>query len=173
MSSIDNFTIRLVTQEDLPDLDRYLNQLSEETRKRYGPHPFNLPTLQQLYLNQDDHRGYIVISEGEIVAYTVVKLGYVDHDKQRLMSYGYELDHSKDCTIAPSVADAWQSKGVGGKMFKYVLDDLAQLGFKRVILWGGVQATNERAKRLYGTHGFQLQGQFENNGQNYDMVLEL
>lgn len=45
-------------------------------------------------------------------------------------------------------------------------------GTKRIILWGGVQAGNEKAVSYYLKHGFRTVGQFEHNGNNYDMILD-
>ncbi|MEI6088454.1 MAG: GNAT family N-acetyltransferase, partial [Bacteroidota bacterium] len=88
-------------------------------------------------------------------------------------SYGLNLDSNSDCTFAPSVDDRWQKLGIGKKMFEFILSDLKTRKIKRVILWGGVQATNENAIHYYLKNEFRILGEFEYNGNNYDMAFDI
>jgi ribosomal protein S18 acetylase RimI-like enzyme len=90
-----------------------------------------------------------------------------------LQSYGINPDSNTDCTFAPSVADEWQGIGIGNALFQFILTEIKELGIKRIILWGGVQADNDRAKNYYNKNGFKTLGQFEYNGLNYDMILNI
>ena len=83
------------------------------------------------------------------------------------------MDYSRDFTIAPSVADHYQSKGIGSKMLQFVIDDIKAKGAKRLVLWGGVQKTNVKAIRFYSKFGFNTLGEFDYNGLNLDMSLDL
>jgi diamine N-acetyltransferase len=166
--------IRQVNPADFDHLLHYLNQLSQATRNRFGPHPFEKEAIAEIFSPLNNHVGYIACdnSTGDIVAYSIVKIGYIDSDGQRLRSYGLTPDPATDATFAPSVADAWQSFGIGNLLFEFVLTDLKTSGIQRIILWGGVQATNELAVNYYTRNGFQGLGEFHHNGlQNYDMVL--
>jgi len=58
-------------------------------------------------------------------------------------------------------------------MFEYIRSHLQKDGIRRIILWGGVQAGNEKAVRYYLKHGFRTSGQFEHNGNNFDMILDI
>ena len=58
-------------------------------------------------------------------------------------------------------------------MYKHIENDLRQKGVNRIVLWGGVQATNEKAVNFYKKHGFIELGHFEHNGSNVDMVKDL
>ena len=161
--------------QDKENLLKYFNRLSQESKKRYGPHPFTMEAIADIYEDDKNYRMFVAKSsdDNEIIAYTVVKLGWVDFDSERLLSYRLFLD-SKDATIAPSVADHWQGKGLGSKFFKYVIDYLKiELKIKRLILWGGVQSDNEKAARLYKRFNFRHLGDFEHNGMNMDMLLEM
>lgn len=151
----------------------YLKKLNHESKKRFGPHPFTKQAIINSY-NDKNNRLYLAIAEDdEIVAYTIVKLGWVDFDTQRLLSYGLFPELS-DCTLAPSVADDWQSKGVGSVFLEYIIDHLKSIEhIKRIILWGGVQSTNKKAIGYYKKFGFKKLGDFEHNGNNFDMMLEL
>ena len=100
-------------------------------------------------------------------------MGFLEQDAARLQSYGLTLNHETDCTYAPSVTDRWQSLGIGNGLFQYILSELHLTPVKRIILWGGVQASNETAISFYRKKGFRILGTFDYNGGNYDMVMDL
>jgi len=165
--------LRRLAMGDVDKLLIYLEQLSAETKRRFGPHQFDKQSIADLYTAREACLGYIatVGEAGEIVAYSIIKPGYLEHDSYRLRSYGFTPHSETDCTFAPSVADAWQSQGVGDRLFHFILADLKSIGIKRIILWGGVQRDNSKAVNFYKKHGFQTLGKFEYYGWNYDMVL--
>lgn len=166
--------LRVLTPGDYPLLSHYLENLSEESKRRFGPHPFDLPAVEQFHLSHSDVTGYIATGAGgEIIAYALIKQGYADGDLPRLTGYGIEPQPATDCSFAPSVADAWQSCGLGTSIFGFIHNDCRHKGFKRMFLWGGVQSTNLKAVRYYGKLGFFTLGQFEHNGPNNDMLLSL
>ena len=169
------FFYRQLTVTDFENLLQYLQELSPASKKRFGPHTFDLHTLRKMYENADDHIGYIAVEENteKIIAYAILKKGYMEHDSQRLNSHGIQPDHQTDCTYAPSVADQWQGRGIGTGLFKYILSDIEKMPFRRIILWGGVQADNERAVRYYQYNGFTILGEFPYNGKNFDMIYNL
>lgn len=166
--------LRKLNSDDYDNLCDYLDKLSIETRKRFGPHPFERNSIIEFYRN-DLHTGYIAqdTETSEIVAYSIIKIGFLEHDVFRLQSYGLKLDHKTDATFAPSVADNWQSQGIGNALFQFIIADLKLFEINRVILWGGVQADNHKAVNYYRKNGFQALGKFHYNGLNYDMVFQL
>ena len=159
---------------DFDRLYNYLQQFGPDTVRRFGPHQFDRQSINDLFIGSDNHIGYIAVDAetSVIIAYSIIKLGYLEHDSSRLLSYGIIPDHKTDCTYAPSVADAWQSLGVGNSLFGFILSELKATGIKRIILWGGVQCDNHKAVNFYLKNGFRIMGQFEYNGQNYDMISE-
>lgn len=167
--------IRKLQSTDLEHLSYYLQNLSEESKKRFGPHPFDLPSIIAFYQAPNLHQAYIAetLDTHEIIAYSIIKFGILKADYERYLSYGIELNNQTDCEFAPSVADAWQSCGIGNSMFQFVLEELKRTETQRIVLWGGVQATNEKAIKYYQKHGFQKVGQFYHNGENFDMILEV
>jgi GNAT superfamily N-acetyltransferase len=167
--------LRRLNPDDFDKLSKYFQQLSSETVRRFGPHGFDKKSIVDLFKNSDEYIGYIAqdIETSEIIAYSIIKTGYLEHDCFRLQSYGLTLNNKTDCTFAPSVADAWQSLGVGNSLFHFTLSDLKSINIKRIILWGGVQADNYKAVNYYTKHGFRTLGEFEYNGRNYDMILEI
>lgn len=167
--------LRVLTPDDMDKLTDYLQKLGPDTVRRYGPHKFDKQSVTEIYQNSGEHAAYIALDVGtsEIIAYSVIKTGYLEHDGIRLRGYGLAPDHTTDCTFAPSVADQWQSLGVGNSLFQFMLTDLKTKGIKRIILWGGVQSDNQKAVNYYLKNGFKKIGRFEHNGPNDDMVLEI
>lgn len=102
--------LRKLGQKDFKTLCTYFDHLSANTKRRFGPHGFDLQSVSDYY-NTDKNIGYIAedVSNQSIVAYFIIKKGYLDHDRNRYESYGITLNKSTDCTIAPSVNDEWQS----------------------------------------------------------------
>jgi diamine N-acetyltransferase len=167
--------LRKLDTGDLDELFRYLTELSSTTKSRFGPHRFDKKSVADFYATANLHSGYVAIDRATaiIIAYAIIKQGYLEHDKDRLQSYGLQLNDKTDCTFAPSVADKWQGLGIGNSLFSFIVEDLKGAGIKRVILWGGVQADNDKAVQYYKRNGFVTLGQFFHNGNNYDMVFDI
>jgi diamine N-acetyltransferase len=167
--------LRRLESSDFDKLYHYLQQLSTDTKKRFGPHEYKKLSIRNFYANSNMHIGYIAIDivTTEIVAYAIIKIGYLAHDCSRLESYGLTLNHKTDCTYAPSVAGEWQSCGVGNSIFQFILTNLKDTEVKRIILWGGVQLDNEKAVNYYKKNDFKTLGQFYYRGDNYDMILDI
>ena len=94
-------------------------------KKRFGPHKFDRQSIIDFY-DFNTNLGYIAhtVDTKEIIAYSIIKIGYLEHDSIRLQSYGLTLDNKTDCTFAPSVTDLWQSCGIGNQLFHFILSDL-------------------------------------------------
>lgn len=157
----------------LEALLHYLHALSPQSRQRFAPHAFDAEAIWEFYHWRHQHLGYVGFLDNEMVAYFIVKRSYLAHDKERLESYGLHLHPITDFTLAPSVADAWQGKGVAAEMMRHLLADIRNRGAKRLLLWGGVQCNNAAATRFYQKHGFVSLGRFEYHGCNLDMLLHL
>lgn len=169
--------IRLVEAGDRDLLFSYLQQLSPESRSRFGPHPFDRPTIQAIFDQADAslHR-YIALDEdtGSIVAYMLIRQGMIEADQQRYAERSQFFDTNTTVTFAPSVADAWQSSGLGMAMAAYIEEDVMRRGTRTIILWGGVQASNNKAVNFYKKRGYQFIASFWYDGKdNHDMLKEL
>ena len=165
--------LRRLQTTDQDALYKYLMGLSDETRKRFGPHPFDKETIAAIISHPETYSGFVADVDGGIVAYSIIKKGFLEHDRPRLESYGLTLDPLADATFAPSVADGWQGLGLGSELFHYMIPILQSEGIKRIILWGGVQCSNHLAVSYYRKLGFSILGQFEYYGQNYDMSKDI
>jgi ribosomal protein S18 acetylase RimI-like enzyme len=74
---------------------------------------------------------------------------------------------------APSVADAWQGKGLGKLLLQQTMKLAKSAGMQALVLWGGVQCDNEQAIHYYRKNGFIELGSFMHQGCNLDMCLPL
>jgi GNAT superfamily N-acetyltransferase len=148
--------------------------LGKETRGRFAPHSFDRAALEQLFAIPGNHQGFITEDQdnGGILAYAVVRKGYLDHERERLALYGWQCDEHTDGVYAPSVADGWQGQGLGSRLLERVRKELRHQGIRRMVLWGGVQATNLLALAYYKKHGFRELGRFDWKGANIDMALD-
>jgi diamine N-acetyltransferase len=167
----DDLQFRKLDVEDLDLLMSYLQGLSIATKSRFRPHAYDKQSLAALLAEDERSTGYIALEKGEIIAYAVIQKGWLAHDAPRLRSYGLKENPSGDYVFAPSVADGWQGRGLGSQFFRFILAEPAAQQYKRIILWGGVQAGNAAALRFYRKHGFIQLGVFEYYGTNIDMLL--
>lgn len=166
--------IRYFQLADTPQLSVYLNSLSAATRQRFAPHGFDEASIIRLYEHPSAHIGFVACTQAhELIGYAVLQIGHQPHETERFTSYGVQTDALTDCSFAPSVADKWQSSGIGSAMMPFIINEMKKFGMKRMFLWGGVQATNEKAIRFYRKYQFQQIGIFEYNGANLDMMRML
>ncbi|MBS2097656.1 GNAT family N-acetyltransferase [Carboxylicivirga linearis] len=148
----------------------YLSGLSNTTKKRFGPHSFEIKTINNLAANPG-FRLYTAFYRRKIIAYAIIKIGWLDHEKPRLMKYGI-VENYHDITLAPSVADEHQNKGIGTHFLQFILDDIDSLMPPgNIYLWGGVQKNNKRAVHFYQKMGFTILGEFKTSSTYLDMNL--
>ncbi len=166
--------IRLLNNSDFDRLMQYLHSLRAETVLRFQPHLFDPQNVLDFYQRPGtDACVAIDTSTDEMVGYAVLKKGLLQHDVPRLEQYRQPLQHDAAYTFAPSVKDDWQSTGIGQLMMNFVRAEMQRRNIHQLVLWGGVQVSNEKAVRFYYKNGFRLLGCFEYNGLNEDMLLEL
>ena len=162
------------------ELGAYFTGLSQATRRVYGPHPFDQETANGFCAALASARTLRMLAWVEeegvecIVAYFVVELGVRAGDRRRYEALDLALHDKTDCTLAPSVVDAYQSQGLGSLMMQHLLRLLPRLGRQRLLLWGGVRADNPRAVHFYTKFGFRRVGEFQaGDTNNYDMIADL
>lgn len=163
---------RSINATDFDALSQYFELLSEETRSYYAPHSFDMKTVSQICLGQfEGYQAFIATNDHEIQAYMVIKKGFTEGERYRFPQYQIAYDSEEDHLLAPSVADACQSQGLGSQLLAFVESQLKKLDVKRLVLWGGVQQRNHRAVRYYEKNGFIRVGSFHHDGlDNIDMV---
>jgi diamine N-acetyltransferase len=169
--------IRLLENSDCGKLFDYFDQhFSKESKSRFGPHPFDKQTIDAICKNSDEEiTRYIALDENKnIAAYMLVKQGMNEWDEKRYAWRNQFYDHQSSVTFAPSVADAWQSSGLGTGMNNFIEGELRNRGIKNIILWGGVQASNKKAVNFYKKLGYEFIASFRHDEKdNYDMVKRL
>jgi len=168
-------SVHLATPSDIPALQEYFSRLGTETRSRFAPHGFDSECLHHILDPDHGHSCFIAreTKDGPIVGYAVARLFYEPYEKDRFKGYDWTTDNVTDAFYAPSVADDRQGQGIGRLLMKETRRTLSEIGRKRMLLWGGVQATNEKALDHYRKAGFIELGRFEWNGSNLDMALDL
>lgn len=167
--------LRKLNANDIDRLVDYLHHLSDETKHRFAPHHYDKKSIFEFYSWPNENTAFVAETSAHevIIAYAIIKCGYLQHEKHRLESYGLNPDEMKCATFAPSVADQWQNVGIGKMLLDYILRELKMAGIQQVILWGGVQSNNEQAVIFYLKAGFKILGEFEYFGLNYDMMLTI
>ncbi|MGZ8524613.1 MAG: N-acetyltransferase family protein, partial [Chitinophagaceae bacterium] len=141
-------SIRPLQTSDKEPLYHYLQNLSAESRSRFGPHPFDEQTIEMICEDPGtDTLRFIAVGESapEIIAYMLIKQGMIEADQRRYAMRSQFFNDSITVTCAPSVADAWQSSGLGTAMLNSIEAELINKGIRYIILWGGVQASNLKA----------------------------
>jgi GNAT superfamily N-acetyltransferase len=172
--------LRPLTQADARILGQYFLGLSAATRRVYGPHAFDQETADRICAELDSGQALRLLAtlgSGEaeqLIGYFILVFGVHEGDRKRYEGLGMALDAEGDCTLAPSVADAHQSAGLGSQMMEHLRHLARACGRRRMVLWGGVRQDNPRAVHFYRKFGFQPVGEFRAGGfNNYDMIAEL
>ena len=177
LPSGESIIIRLLEPTDATKLTAYFNGLSEQTKQYFAPHSFIEETVRHICktLNPNEIVRLVAVSaDGQkIIAYLLLLAGATPSDMARYQSLGITLTTEIDYSIAPSITDAYQSRGLGNHLMKKALAIARAMQKQRIILWGGVQDRNRRAMQYYQKYGFVQVGQFENEVLNYDMYLSL
>lgn len=170
-------SIRQLQPGDAGALFTYLQGLSVESRSRFGPHAFDKETVCNICNGQIPRwECYIALdnSNDNIVAYMLICQGLIDWDVKRYAQRNISFDTTSTVTFAPSVGDGWQGTGLGTLMNNFIESELKKRGIKSIVLWGGVQASNEKAVNFYQKHHYQYISTFRNDGMdNFDMVKYL
>ena len=172
----EELSARVLLAADGERLGRYFAALSQAIRGVYGPHPLTYEEGLKLCsaIDYADTLRFVALAGEQIVAYFILVLHTRDSDGERYAGYEAPLDAATDCTLAPSVADAWLERGLGSTLFPHVSRVARRLGFARMVLMGGVRADNPRAVHFYKKFGFRRVGDFwAGNTNNHDMALEL
>ena len=166
----EELLLRPLLPTDVEKLTRFLQRLSEKTRRLSTFESYDSTTAQELCdaINRYDKLRFALESEKkEIVGLFEFTLEIPGGDIERYKSYGITLSSSTDCRFGPTLADDYQDKKVGSQIFPFMVMIAKQFGKQRMILFGGVLADNPRAIHFYEKNGFTRMGSFKNqDGQD-------
>jgi diamine N-acetyltransferase len=176
LPSGEHITFRPLLSSDSEIFGKFLEWLSEDTNKRFQPHPLTMQSARDICGKLDYQQSLPLIAlndHNEITAYFILEFAFPDNVK-RYQTYGILISKEDDCRLAPVVADEYQNTGVGSIVMKQTLIVAALLDIHHIVLHGGTQATNTQAIHFYEKFGFKKVGEFEeNNMTNFDMVTSL
>lgn len=163
--------------EDAVSLYLFFRALSPVSRSRFAPHAADYSTITALAGKKDPAViRYIVRARGAdpILAYFLIQRELFPWELQRFRDAGIEVATAEAALLAPAVADRWQGGGLGTLIYQQMEPLLYQKGIRQLYLWGGVQASNERACRYYRQLGFTVFNRFWHEGrENLDMMKRI
>ncbi len=167
-----SYTLRSLQPFDASPLARYFDGLSDATRRRFKPHPLDHQTAASLCERSlAGELRYVVIWGKQIIGYFVLDSHSSQHEAARFLSHGIALQDGVDFLFAPSIADAWQGRGVASLSMPALLQFARVAGARSLVLMGGTQATNVAAIAFYEKLGFQRYGGYYTDMFNHDMRL--
>jgi ribosomal protein S18 acetylase RimI-like enzyme len=167
--------LRTLQPQDAERFATFLEGLSDNTRARYSPHPLTAAEAHNICCNlkgEVSARAIATVPPTEaIVGYVLAEIPVPPEEVLRYQEYAIDLPPGTH-RIAPVVADSEQGRGLGSALMGWVLEKLRRSGAPMVVLFGGVQADNSVALRLYNRFGFVRGGSFFNHGvESYDMYV--
>jgi len=173
----EKIVLRPILKTDVGSFGKFLEGLKEQTRSKFGPHPLTMEEARSICNNinySETLRILAINANQEIIGYMILSFVLRDSQIMRYQNYNIALVNHKDACIAPVVRDDYQNKGVGSILLNETIKLSRSLGIRYLILWQGVQATNERAVHYYEKFGFEKNGEFDRYGtHNVDMTLKL
>lgn len=144
--------IRTFEDRDVDELYGLLQQLSENDKRFFHPHSFDLKALREICSSKKNH--YFIIALGEkIIGYSFLRL------------FGYEIPSFGCC-----IRDGYENKGYGTILTRWTINKAKELGYNKVIL--KTYKENIPAQKIYKKTGFKIIGETEDKKQ-YQMELEL
>lgn len=178
IQSGEKIILRPLSHFDIEKLTSFLENLSKETQRLSTFDSYDKTTATELcnaISKYDKLRFVLENQKQEIVGLLEFTLDIPQNVINQYTDYGLALDIDNTCRFGPTLADEYQSKGLGSLVFPYILQIAKLLDKKHIILYGGVFADNTRAINYYQKHGFKVAGKFKNEEGigNFDMILSL
>jgi len=163
---------------DAKQLSAYFLNLSDASKRRYGPHPLTAQhaqyvcTTEQL-LNDKIIRLVITNGEQDIIGYIILDSNIVQEDALRYEQQGFNLLDGLHFFLAPSIADNYQNQGIASRVMPMLIELAIERGTHRLILMGGTQLSNKVAVSYYEKVGFVRLDEFQTDVANVDMYMML
>lgn len=156
MDAENGLFVRRVAQGDAGLLFCFFESLSAASRSSFRPHPFDRETAERIAgeeLNDPDIRRYLAVARGE----EATAAGYA-------FFWNWTTERP---SIGIAVGDAYQGRGVGGRLMRFLIEEARRQGKKGLELT--TDKANTRGQQLYLKCGFRIAGE----GAHDDYVMEL
>lgn len=172
ISSCDYFgnlliNFRPLLSNDDVKLAEFLENLQPQTRVYSTQNSYDITGARELCfaINRYDKLRLIALINNEIIiALFEFSLSIVEDDYKRFReNYNIELNEKIDVRFGPCISDEYQNRHLGQWLLQKTKIIARQMGKERLILWGGVNIDNKRARRFYEKVGFQI---FPNSFKN-------
>ena len=160
---------RSLETADLEALGTFYGGLSARTRE-FWHRQANARTLAREHCDAIDRFDKLrLVADDGIMIVAVFELSFSipKEDHERFAVYGLSLDERTDARFGPCVRDDEHGSGLAPRLFAETARIAWREGRSRLILWGGVQHENHRARRFYEREGFSEVGR---TGSIIDMV---
>lgn len=175
----ETLILRPLAADDVDKTGQFLSGLSTQTRHFSTFSGYDTAAAQALCesIARYDKLRFVIEAPaaGRIIGMLEFSMDITPADQARYTAYGVPLDPVTDCRFGPTLADDYQNKGIGSRVFPFIMAVARRFGQQRIILWGGVLADNQRAIRYYEKVGFRALGRFTTVDQldAIDMILNL
>lgn len=170
-----DFLLRLLNDQDAVALGAFFVELSEASRSRFGPHPLSSEYAQHLCeaLADDSAQRWVIADGAAIVGYFIFERKILEPEYQRYYVQGVSLQAELDVILAPCIADDYQNAGLAMAAMQSLMTEFKRQGARSLVLMGGTQQSNHRARHFYQRCGFVEYGGFQTDVYNIDMRLIL
>lgn len=179
LSNSEALHFRFLHPEDVGKLSDFLQNLSPSTRRLSYFESYDVAEAERLCdaIGKYDKLRFVLVSSKNKRIEGLIELSYglPADDIKRYAQSGNPLKPGEDVRFGITLSDAYQSQGVGSKVFPLILKVAKSSGMKRIILWGGVLADNTQAINYYKKYGFYETGRFMNSDfvECIDMALDI
>ena len=169
------YLFRKLVKEDAVDLGIYFERLSNESKKKFQPHPLTTAHAEHICTNITDYAVRFVLCDfnNSIIGYFLLDFGLIAHELNRYKNHGVDFDTNEVAFFAPSLADNFQNLGLASCVMPVIIDFLKTKDKKVMVLLGGVRESNSTAIAFYEKMGFVKVGGYQTDVWNFDMILKL
>lgn len=167
-----HYTLRSISVNDIITLADYFTALSEDTKRRFQPHPLTAEYAENIARSPSETSIRTILLDGsKVIGYFILETAMSPHEAGRFAEHGIELVSGSDVLFAPSILDEYQNKGLASEVMPILIDFLKRKNFRSLVLMGGTQETNSRAIAFYEKFGFVKCGGYQTEFFNHDMQL--
>ncbi|WP_411993718.1 N-acetyltransferase family protein [Agarivorans sp. DSG3-1] len=165
------FILRLIERGDAEALGAFFQGLSPATTCRFGPHPLTQQQAKHLCeaISTDSAERWVIMDKDLVAGYFIVERHISSEEAERYSRQGVSLQAELDVIFAPCIADAYQNAGLASAAIKPLMRHVKQQGARSLVLMGGTQESNHRARHFYKACGFDEYGGFHTEIYNIDM----